>query len=136
MSVYRPTDVSLSVIGVPIQGVMDSTWIEIDFQEDQMMLYKGAQGFGTFVVNANRSGLLKFTTSQKSPSNALLSAIALAGTVGPFQMKDSSDEVKTVAAGAQCAIKKHAPIKRGKEIQGYEWEVLIDELVMTAGGDA
>lgn len=136
MSVYDPLLVNLNLIGVPIQGFMKGTFIEISFQVDQMTLYKGGQGFGTFVASADRSGMLKFTTSQKSPSNSKLSALAQARQVGPMLMTDSSDDVETLASGAKCAIKKHADIKRGDEIQGYEWEVLIDELVVNAGGDA
>lgn len=135
MSTYNPEEVNVVVLGIPIQGVMDGTFFEAEFQEAGITLYVGAQGFATFVENANKSGMLKFTTSQKSPSNGALSAAYAARAVGPVLMTDSSDDVETVVSGARAAISKHAPIRRGKEIQGYEWEVLIEKMVMGAGGD-
>lgn len=135
MSAYNPEEVNVVVLGVPIQGVMDGTFVEAEFQEAGMMLHIGSQGDGTFVENANKSGTLKFTTSQKSPSNVALSAAYFARIVGPVLVTDSSDDDETVVSGAECAISKHAPIKRGKEIQGYEWEVLIKSMIMSAGGD-
>lgn len=136
MSTYNPEEVNVIVLGIPIQGVMDGTFFEAEFQEAGMMLHVGSQGFATFVENANKSGTLKFTTSQKSPSNAALSAAYFARAVGPVAMEDSSDDTVTLVSGARAAISKHAPIKRGKDIQGYEWEVLIEKMVMAGGGDA
>lgn len=136
MSVYNPEDVSITVLGIPVQGLMDGTFVEVEFAEAGLMLHKGAQGFGAFVSNSNKSGTMKFTTSQKSPSNAALSAAYAARKIGPVLMTDSSDDTETLASGAEAGLSKHAPLKRGKEIQGYEWEVLINELVLAAGGDA
>lgn len=135
MSTYNPEEVNTVILGIPIQGVMEGTFFEADFQEAGMSLHVGSQGFTTFVENANKSGMLKFTTSQKSPSNLALSAAYFARAVGPVLMTDSSDDTETLVSGARAAISKHAPIKRGKEIQGYEWEVLVEKMVMTAGGD-
>lgn len=135
MSAYNPGDVNLVILGIPIQGLFDGSAIEAEFQEKGLMLHKGFQGFSSFTVNANNSGTLKFTTSQKSPSNAALSAAYAARAIGPVLMTDSSDDTETLVSGAQSGISTHAPIKRGKEIVGYEWEVLIADMVMLAGGD-
>lgn len=135
MGAYNPNDVTLNLLGITVQGLFDGTPIELEFMEAGMSLHSGVQGFTSFVINANQTGTLKFVTSQKSPSNAALSAAYAAHAIGPMLMKDSSDDTVTKASGARVAISKHAPIKRGKEIQGYEWEVLIERLVMAAGGD-
>lgn len=132
--VYDPKKVNISWAGIPFQGAMDGQFLDIDFQEDNVMLHSGAQGFQTLVLNANESAVATITLSQKSPTNPVLSAAWAAHKIGTLLVKDLSDAT-TIATGNDAIISKHAPIKRGKEIIGVEWKLLICRFIPVAGGD-
>lgn len=133
MASFDPQRYISTWAGILIQGPMDGAFFDAEHQEDDVMLHVGAQGFTTYVENANKSGIIKFTLSMKSPTNALLSAAFAAKLKGPWLSKDLDDV--TAVEGADVRIKKHAPIKRGKEVIGMEWEWWVPKLVLVAGGD-
>lgn len=131
---YDPNQV-ISTWLFPIQGAMDGEFFNAEHQQNDVELHIGAQGFGSFVENADKSGMITITLSQLSPTNALLSAAFLAKRVGTFLMKDLT-QVTTFVEGQEARIQKHAPIKRGQKIVGMEWKFLCKRLILTAGGDA
>lgn len=140
MSSYNPQNVKVSLFAIPIQGVMDGEFFTAEHREDDVELHVGSQGFTTFVENANKSGMVSFILSQKSPTNLALSIAFAAKTIGMFQMEDLSDGPSpgvsgTLITGANSRIMKHAPVKRGNKIIGLEWKVLVPKLVIVAGGD-
>lgn len=134
MASYDPKQINIAWAGIPFQGVMDGQFVDVDFQEDNTMLHVGAQGFTTFVENANESAIATVTLSQRSPTNQLLSAAFRTKKMGLFLIKDLSDKL-TIGTGFDTRIGKHAPIRRGKEIIGLEWKLLISRWVPVAGGD-
>jgi hypothetical protein len=118
---------------ITFQGVMDGEFFSAEFQEAGMSLHVGSQGFATFVVNANKSGMFKVTLSQESPTNRELSLAYAANLIQMYQMEDLNDA--TLVTGPETAIEKHAPVKRGNKVVGYEWTFLCAKLTMVAGGD-
>ena len=133
MATYDPTQTVLTWAGILIQGEMDGEHYTAEHQEDDVTLHVGSKGFSTFIENANKSGTVTVMLSQKSPTNALLSAAFAAKVSGPLFMKDLTDT--TLVEGANTRIAKHAPIKRGKDIIGMEWKFLVPKLRLVAGGD-
>lgn len=133
MATFDPQQTISTWAGILIEGANDGEHFTADFQEDQVMLHVGAQGFTTFVINANESAVITVRLAQKSPTNAKLSAAVAAKTVGPWLTKDLSDT--TVVEGPQTMIAKHTPIKRGKEQIGTEWKFLVAKAKLVAGGD-
>lgn len=139
MPSYDPQQTKLTW-GFLIQGAMDGEFYTAEHKEDDVELHVGSTGFAAYVENANKSGTVKFTLSQRSPSNALLSAAFNAKVVALVQMEDLSDgptpgTAGTLVIGANARIAKHAPIKRGNKIVGMEWTLLVPNLVINAGGD-
>lgn len=132
---YNVESQTITWAGILFQGVMDSEFFSAEHQEDDVMLHVGAQGFTTYVENANKSGVATVTLSQKSPTNRLLTAAMKAKLSGQFLHKDEITD-GTIVQGANARIKKHAPVKRGKEIVGMVWEFWIPKLDLNAGGDA
>lgn len=134
MAGYDPQQV-ISTWLFPIQGAMDGEFFNAEHQQNDVDLHIGAQGFGSYVENADKSGMISITLSQLSPTNVLLSAAFAAKRVGTFLMKDLTDTF-TLVEGQEARIQKHAPIKRGQKIVGMEWKFLCKRLILTAGGDA
>lgn len=135
MASYDPEQSISTWAGILIEGAMDGQFFDAEHQEDDVMLHIGAQGFTTFVENANKSGIITITLSQRSPTNTRLSAAFAAKLTGPFLMTDLTENI-TKVSGANARIAKHAPIKRGKEVIGVEWKFLVPKLILIAGGDS
>lgn len=136
MALFDPKATIFNWASILIQGPMDGEWYTAEHNVNAVELHKGAQGFGTFVVSADKSGTVKAILSQKSPTNRLLSAAFNAGNViGPLLMTEK-DVVTTKCTGAEAMIMKHAPIKRGQTVIGMEWTWTVNELILIAGGDA
>lgn len=133
MPSYDPTLTKLTW-GFLIQGAFDGEFYTAEHQEDDVELHVGSQGFTTFVENANKSGMVTFMLSQRSPSNRLMSAAFAAKQSALVQMEDLSDGT-TLVTGANARIQKHAPIKRGNKIVAMEWKLLVPKLIIVAGGD-
>lgn len=135
MAIYDPTKVIMTWASILIQGPMEDSFFEADFKEDDVELYTGADGEGTYIENPNKSGTVKFTLTQSSPSNPKLTAAFLAKTAGQLLITDTSTDLNTLVSGANCRIQKHPGIKRGKSMNGLEWMLIVPKLRIVAGGD-
>ncbi len=133
MATFDPQQTVVTWGPITFQGVMDGEFFSASFQENGLDLHVGSQGFATFVVNANRSGMFKVTLSQESPTNRELSLAEAAHLIQMYQMEDLNNG--TLVTGPQTGIQKHAEIKRGNKVVGMEWTFLCAKLTMVAGGD-
>lgn len=133
MATFDPQQTVVTWGPITFQGVMDGEFFSAGFQENNMDLHVGSQGFATFVINANKSGMFKVTLSQESPTNRELSLASAANLIQMYQMEDLNNG--TLVTGPETAIQKHAEIKRGNKVVGYEWTFLCAKLTMVAGGD-
>lgn len=134
---YDPAQVSLVFKGNLITGIQDGTFVEVARDEDSWFLHGGGDGEQTRARNNNRAGTIKFTTTQSSPSNAVLSAIAngdeSAGSgVGAAMVKDQNGT--TLCECAEAFILKPADVKFAKEpSESREWVLKCPDLRMTVG---
>jgi hypothetical protein len=128
---YDPSKVITTWAGILFQGEMDGEAISIEFDEDAVTLQKGMKGFTTYTVNASSSAIATVMLNQLSPTNAALSAAAAAKLKGPFLMKDVGD--LTVVEANDAMLQKFTPIKRGKEIVGYEWKLILPKCIAVVG---
>lgn len=132
MPSYDPERFITTWAGILIQGVMDGEFINAEHQEDGVSLHVGAQGHTTFVENANKSGIVTFTLSQSSIANDQLSAAFAARVYGPVLIKSLDD--LSVVAGVEARIQKMPALKRGKDLSGVEWKLLVAKLRIFHGG--
>ena len=128
---YNPELVITTWAGILFQGEMDGEMISVEFDEDAVTLHKGAKGFTTYTLNASQSAIATVMLNQLSPTNAALSAAAAARLKGPFLMKDTGD--LTVVESADGMIQRFTPVKRGKEIVGYEWKLILPKCIAIVG---
>ena len=92
---YASDEVRIIVGGVPISGLADGTFVSVARDEQAFTKVTGADGTTSRAKSANRSGSITLTLSQTSPSNDVLSALAVADEetgagVVPVLIKDGS----------------------------------------------
>jgi len=129
MATFDPRNTVSNWASIMIQAPMDGEFFNAEHQENAVELHKGSQGHGTFVINANESGIITVTLIPSSITNAQLSAAAKANLRGPWLTKEL-DDVTTVVTAADAMIMKHAPIKKGNKLIGMEWKFICDKLVI------
>jgi hypothetical protein len=136
---YDPKQCLAIIGGIPMSGFADGTFISIERTSDTFSKVSGADGIVSRAKTNDRSGVLTLTLCQTSPSNDVLSGIALtdeltnAGIV-PVLVKDLSGRSVYVAAFGW--VKKPPTGEFGKEIGDREWTLDLADLDMFAGGNA
>lgn len=89
---YDPANIVLAFAGI-CTGYAKGTFVKAGRNEETWKLVVGADGTVCRVRNRNVSGRLTLTLMQTSPTNAILSALAVldeatGGGVGPLLLKD------------------------------------------------
>lgn len=136
---YDPKQVAAIVGGNIIGGFTDGTFIVVERNEDAFNLKVGVDGIGTRAKTNNKSGKVTFTLHQSSPSNDVLSALALtdentgAGAV-PFSMRDASGS--SVAGALTVWIKRVANAEFAKEVSNRVWVLETEEINIFNGGNS
>lgn len=135
---YDPSQVVLTLGGVPISGYSDGTMIEVERDEDSFTKVNGV-GIVSRAKSTSRGGLLKITLQQTSPSNDILSGFVnadeLAGTgVVPMLLKDISG--RSISFAEHAWVRKPAPQTFAKEISDRVWEVDLADVDIFVGGNA
>lgn len=135
---YDPKQVAAIFKGNIIHGFADSTFIQVERNEDAYALKVGVDGEGTRAKSNNKSGKITFTLMMSSDSNDALSAAAAAdelnGTgTGSLLINDKSGRTK--AAAATAWIKKLPNAEFAKEANTRVWVLETDELDLFLGGN-
>jgi hypothetical protein len=135
---FSPKETAVIVGSAIISGFADGTYIDAERTSDSFTMSSGADGQVTRVASADKSGTITLTLAQSSPSNDVLSAIALndenTGTgVVPIAIKDNSGTTTLVAA--EGWIRKPANVSFSKEIETREWVIDCAEVEFFVGGN-
>ena len=136
---YDPKNVSISLNGIPLNGFADGTFLTVEREEDAFNKTVGSDGIVSRAKSNNRSGMATLTLSQTSPSNDVLSSIALADEldnagVGSFVVKDQLGTTKVFAGTAW--VRKIASPSFGKEIENREWVIDLAQVDIFTGGNS
>lgn len=140
MKTYDPQKVVMIIGTHTVVGYADGTFISASRNEDSVMYEPGADGGGTRVRNANKSGRFTFTLKKSSPSNDYLAVLHQLDEdsgqgIVPVMVKDNGNLQGRAIASAQNAwIVKPADFERGKELGDVEWILETDNLISSAGG--
>jgi hypothetical protein len=129
---YSPKMVVATVGPVILRGFVDGTMIKVSRDVDAFSKHVGADGEVTRVESANKSGSLVASLALSSLANDELSVLALSGACVPVTVKDLSGT--TLAFAPNGWVKKPADIQYGKELDGREWTIDLDEVTMFVGG--
>lgn len=138
---YDPLAILANFGEVQFIQLAEGTFLEAQRDEDSFTKKVGATGDVVRVKNRNRSGTVKVTFLQTSPTNAQLSSyhkkgesIPLTTTdVQPLFVKDLLGNVLIHATNAW--IKKVTNVTYGKDLQGREWTFDCEVLDFDYAGD-
>jgi hypothetical protein len=122
-----------------MSGFADGTFVSVERSTDSFTKVSGADGIVSRAKTNDRSGSLKFTVAQTSPSNDILSAFALADEINnkgvvPVLIKDNSG--RSVYISAFGWVKKPPTSEFGKDISSREWDLDLADLDVFLGGNA
>ena len=135
---YASDEVRIIVGGIPISGLADGTFVSVARDEQAFTKVTGADGTTSRAKSANRSGSITLTLSQTSPSNDVLSALAVADEetgagVVPVLIKDGSG--RSVHATDAAWVQKMPDAEDGKEITDREWVLDCARITNFIGGN-
>ncbi len=136
---YDSASVFVSVGGVPISGFAADSKVTIARNNDAYTLQMGSDGEAARSKSNDKSGRMTIQLLQTSPSNAILSAFALAdevtpgGAVFPFACKDlNGGSLHTAQTGW---IVKKPDAEYVVEAGPREWIIETDDLKHTVAGN-
>jgi hypothetical protein len=135
---YDPKKVHVFFNGIPVTGYAKDTFITIERKEDAYKPYVGCDGRYTRAKVNDHSAEIKIKLVQDSPTNDLLSAVAILDEQtdmgsGVFLMTDLAGA--TVAKATDAWIQKMPTVERGAEVGEVEWTLFAGSLDVFAGGN-
>jgi hypothetical protein len=122
-----------------MSGFADGTFVTVERTTDTFSKTTGTDGFTSRAKSNDKSGSIKLTFAQTSPSNDILQGFALADEISnagvvPVLVKDIGG--RTVFVSAFGWIKKPPSVEFGKEISNREWDLDLADLQVFVGGNA
>jgi len=136
---YDPKQVLVIIGGIPMGGFADGAFVTVERTSDTFTKVSGADGIISRAKTNDRSGSLKFTIAQTSPSNDVLTGIAIADEltsdgVVPVLIKDNSG--RSIFISAFGWVKKPPASEFAKDITNREWTMDLADLDVFVGGNA
>ena len=127
---YDPKKVTLIVGTVAIVGYAEGSMIEIERNEDAITAHVGTQGEVAFAESADKTGIVKVTLMQTSPSVSYLNTLAKQkGDDAAFPISVVNMNTNGVSAsGTKARVKKMASEVIDKEITEREFEIFVADL--------
>ena len=122
---YNSARVLVLVGGVPLQGFAEGTFVNIAPQADRVTSKSGADGEVSRSISSDKRHTITVTLQQTSPSNDVLSGMALAdelsggGLPVPFLVQDLSG--RTLFATDVAWVSRAPNITFGVESGDREW---------------
>ena len=130
---YASDSVSVVFLGKPITGFHDGTFVSAVRTGDAGAIHKGADGKGTVVWNADKSGTVTITLAQSSPSNKDLSIAAATRASGPIMIKDTKGASYTV--GDLAIVGTLPTVEDGQDLSARVWVLQVDNLTIYEAGN-
>jgi hypothetical protein len=97
-------------------------------------LHMGADGVGTKIVNADKSGTITIRLVQSSLSNAVLSALEATNANFPVIVKDTNG--LSLHSGAKAFVSAPPSSEYAQEMSPREWTIMVEALIHFEGGNA
>lgn len=135
---YDPSQFQLIVGGIPLSGYADGTFIEVERDEAMWNKVTGADGITSRAKTSNKAGQVRVTLAQTSPSNDVMSALAVADEltnagVFPVLLKDGSG--RSVVASSAAWVQQMPTAEFSKEITNRTWIIDCAGMDVFFGGN-
>ncbi len=134
---FDPKDFEIIFQGVVV-GDFAQDFVEAKFTRPLYRLVRGVDGDTTRVRTGNRSGTIKVSLLQSSPSNNTFSNFVLVDelsgftNLGPLLCRDKVGG--TLMLATACFIENIPPISFGITAKVRTWTFVCDNLIMYLGG--
>lgn len=128
---YDPAEVNLVIGGVVITGVAEGTWITVERSEDSFTPYTGAKGEVALAESNDRTGIVKVTVENTSPSAAYLYQLSKRrgrNAIVDVAVIDANEEGNIRWSAPEGRVKRPANYEAGKEITEREFELFVADL--------
>ncbi len=133
MKEYGAAKVSVVVNGTPITGFMDGSEVTVARNGESATLHMGADGKGTKVVNADKSGTITLRLAQSSLSNAVLSVLEATNANFAVIVKDTNGN--SLHSGAKAFVSTPPSSEYAQEVSPREWTIMVETLIHFEGGN-
>jgi hypothetical protein len=139
VNTYDASQVNVLVAGVPILDEAEGEFLSIDRSTDAYTKTVGTRGSVARSKSTDKSGEIVITLKQTSPTNAVFTALAVAGELNdddivPVLITDKSGA--SVHFGGECWIRKQPAAAYGAEITNREWIFDVASLEHGNAGNA
>lgn len=135
---YDPTLVAVSIDNQTVVGFATGTFVEVSLDTDAYTDAVGASGDVVRVKSADKRGVIKLTLMASSPSNDILSALAVLDEAGAgvraVSVKDGTGT--SLHSGDKAWVKKIPNGSYGTEAGNRDWEIRVAKLEHFVGGTA
>ncbi len=135
---YDPKEVHIIIGGFEMMALTDGTFFTITMDDDAYAKVTGADGETSRAKSNNNGAEATISLQQTSPSNDILSGIAIADKLSnsgivPVIVKDSLGT--TVLFSAEGWVKKMPDVTYGKEIGNRDWPIDLANVDVFIGGN-
>jgi hypothetical protein len=134
---YDSSRVTVVIAGTLVQAPAPGNFITSDRDSPLFTSVSGTYGDVERVKNQNKSGTIKLTLQQTSPTNDLLSGFYEADeqtSTGLFLMLIRDLDSTTLAAMPKCWIEQIPTLERGDTVNNVVWSIKTDNLSQFIGG--
>lgn len=130
---YDPKKVIATVGGIVVEGYVEGTFIEVTTNEDMHTYSAGSDGNGTFNINPNKSGTIKFTLQHNAESVNKISMMGLAGIPIPIVILDNNKGGQKTL-GIDCVLQKQIDMTRAKEVGSVDVTFIGEQILVVPLG--
>lgn len=139
MQTYVPSDVTLNVLGLDVEGYTDGTFISIQPEKQTYSFRRTFDGSTMAIRDKWQTYKLTITLHQTSPSNNWLHLLYTLFKeynipfVIPILMRDKSGS--TTFFASDCWFEKEPVANFGSQVGDTAWEIRCNNGVMRLGGN-
>lgn len=134
---YNPKKIAGNWGGIRFLGYMNTTFIEVEYDEKAASIHVGADGTVSVVLNANETAKAKLVIVQGSSTNDDLAKKLPRARLNKLPVDDflvTDLNGNTVIHSQFAFLEGMTPVKFGNEIVGREWTFILPYAEIVPGG--
>lgn len=135
---YSPKDVSVSFNGYDLKGYAEDEFINVTFNGDAATPVVGNDGTVSRAMNPDQSGTVTLTLKSTSPSNDVLSGLAIkdridGSVVGVLMIRDNKGT--TLVLGKDAWVQKQPDVAFAREVGNRAWIFTVGTMSVFVGSN-
>lgn len=123
---YDPKKVHVVIDGELATGFAEDSIVSCERLEDEVELHKGAQGEGTFTVNANDGGQITLSFAHNSPTLQTIDSLRRARKEFAVNIMDINGDGNQTAGGSEAMVSSMGSMSREGSVSDREITLLVN----------